>query len=131
MKTSPKQFARAWHRALQQTDRAEWDAVSKRLLLLVQRQGHSRSLPVIKQLITEYDHAAHARIPVTVKTAHALDQQTLAAAVQRVLGSGVRADITTQIDPELLGGISIETKNSRWNMSLQAQLHQLVKTINA
>ena len=48
--------------------------------------------------------------------------------VKEITGHDV-SDIDISTDPELLGGLQIETQNTRWDLSLRGQLQKINHTL--
>lgn len=130
MRITPKQYARAWYTALQQSPKTEWDAISDSVIRTIHRQGKMKWFAGIVRAVERLEHANTGVAPVTVRTAHSQPDAVINNLVQSILGQR-ETRITHSVDPRLIGGAQVETENSRWDLSLRGQLRNLEKTINA
>lgn len=128
MKLSTRQLATAWFEALQESAPAEWSGISQRMLRHLYIRGQLRRLREIVRAMSVLEHERQGTTPVTVRLAHALPEPLIAQAVQRVLPN-IRAVIESVQAPAVLGGLQIETPNQRFDLSIQARLHQLTNII--
>lgn len=128
MRLTPKYYAQAWFSALQDVPAAQWSEVSQRVLQHVYHHGHVKWLPEIIRLIAQLEHRQHGTVPVTVRAAHSLNQETLEQLVKAVLPT-IQPVITQQLDAALLGGVQIETEHQRWDDSVAGQLQRLAQLI--
>lgn len=130
MRISPQQYATAWYTALKQSPRSEWEAISNSVIRTVHRQGKLKWLSGIVHAVEQFENADNGTTSVTVRLAHAQDSAVVQNLVKEILNE-TNVRISTVVDPELIGGAQVETENTRWDLSLRAQLRNLEKTINA
>ncbi len=130
MQLSPQHYAHAWHRLLAQAGSKERAAVSKRMLKYLHRTNRLRWLPEILRrlgMLLERGQNAESVLVVSAREMSAAEADTLAAGVV-----GARAgSVTRRVESGLLGGVRIETANSRWDASLAATLKALQKRLTA
>ncbi len=105
-------------------------ALERFLLLLVQK----KRFDVIQGIATGFQDLVdqHQNVqPVRVKTALPMSeaqQQQLQKKLSTWLGSTVRMDV--QVDPQLIGGIVIQTRDRESDQSLRGQLRKLQHTLS-
>lgn len=128
MKATPAQYARAWYDSLKAADSAQWDDISQRYLEHLHHAGDLNKISTIKRLMTDLETAERGVTPVTVRTAHDQSAESILPLVKDVLGE-YAVDVTTVSDDSLIGGIQIETRNKRFDLSLAGELRQLKKAL--
>ena len=129
MKFTVKSFAQDWFNALQKAKPSEWHAVSQAFLSELYRAGLSARLPEISRLISQMDYRAQGLIPVQVTSAREVPEDVIQAALEQVL-PGKKTHVVRVNDHALIGGISVETLNQRWNLSVSGQLNNFVHKLN-
>jgi len=130
MQLSPQHYAAAWFNLLSQKPKKEWSVVSKKVLRALYQRGHLHWLPEIVNRVEELEAQATGDVPVTVTAPHALSQKEAHALAKEVLGTDPKT-VTTIVDESLIGGIQVETKNNRWDLSVKSALTDLTKTLTA
>lgn len=124
MRLSAQQYAHAWWESLHEAPQNEWDAISKRFLTYIHHNGDLKLLSEVGRIVAQMEQAATGTESVVVRSAHALDSDW----VKKQVSTFVEHPSTTieqVIDPELVGGVQIETPNKRWDLSLRGQLRAL------
>ncbi len=130
MKVSPQQYAQAWYLALKETKEDQWEAISQTLLRRLQKEGNQSMISEIVRLVTELENQDLGQVEVQVRTAKSLDDSIVHALVKDLFQvEGVQATITQ--DESLVGGIVLETKDQRWDLSVKHQLEQLKSALKA
>jgi ATP synthase F1 delta subunit len=90
-------------------------------------------MPVIFRVRRQFDRLweeENKLLPVQVTTAVALDQETVEALGERIgAQTGQRIDLTSTIDPDILGGIVLRVGNSILDASIRNRLDQLRKEV--
>ena len=123
-----KHYALAWYQALKSANKKYRQEISDNMLTLLQTQGKLSWLSTIVDLVQNLEDDDLGITEVKVKTAHSKSKKEIEDVVTGLLGvKKVRTNIT--VDPELLGGIIVQTKNRRWNISLRHKIEQLKKTL--
>lgn len=130
MKLSPIIYAQIWFEALQEAPDSDWHVISERILQHIYRHSHVKWLPEIQRQMVVLEHAKNGTTPVTVRTARTIDPDLLQAFVKRFLPD-ILPVITQEIDPNIIGGVQIETTNQRFNASIQSQLTHLAHTLKS
>lgn len=128
MKASASQVALAWYQSLQAAEASQWDTISQRFLEHLHSNGALKQLSEIQRRITDLEKKANGVTDVIVRSAHARSEEEVLPLITQVLGEG-NVEITMLIDESLVGGIQIETRNKRFDLSLRGELRQLKKTL--
>lgn len=129
MKVSAQQYAAAWYESLKEAPEKDWDNISEQLLEQLRTSGNMRFLSEIVRLVEERSKAEQGITPVTVRSAHELDEALVKEQVGSLLPD-TEVEVTTVIDESLIAGLQIETSNERWDLSLKGQLRSLSNHIN-
>ncbi|OGY85895.1 MAG: hypothetical protein A2233_00165 [Candidatus Kerfeldbacteria bacterium RIFOXYA2_FULL_38_24] len=128
MKASPELYAKNWYEILKKTDQSAWDQISQVVLEMLYKKGQSKWLPQILRHLEKQENQENQIMPVTVRTAKKMDEQTIASYLQQVLPQ-VKPRVTSTINSSLIGGLVIETQDQRWDLSVHGQLNNLANTI--
>jgi F-type H+-transporting ATPase subunit delta len=65
-------------------------------------------------------------VPVEVRSAVALDEQTLADIAERLKGQGVpKARFSTRVEPDLIGGLVLRIGDKLYDGSVRTRLRRL------
>jgi ATP synthase F1 delta subunit len=90
-------------------------------------------MPVIFRLRREFDTLwdhENRRLPVEVTTAVALDPAIVAQLGSRVgQQTGQNVDVSSKVDPDILGGMVLRVGNSILDASIRNRLNQLRREI--
>ncbi|OJI07888.1 hypothetical protein BK004_00400 [bacterium CG10_46_32] len=121
MQLRAAQYAHAWHHLLKDAQAAKRKTISRRMLEHLYHNNRLGMLPAILRIMEDIEYQESGVEPVTVRSAGKLTKADAEQLVQKILKKKGTA-ITQKIDPNLLGGIQIETKNSRWDVSLSSKL---------
>jgi ATP synthase F1 delta subunit len=113
------------HRAIDGAD----DALMNFLELLVEKHR----MPAIFRIRRQFDELwekENRRLPVQVTSAIELDESTVKQ-IGDVIGeqTGQHIDLTSQVDPDILGGIVLRVGNSILDASIRNRLEQLRKQV--
>jgi len=97
-----------------------------KLVLLLSERGRVESLPAVS---TEYRRLLHRErgiVDARVTSAAQLDRAELDALRAKVEGiAGARVDITTAVDPALIGGLTIRVGDTLIDASVRGRLERL------
>jgi F-type H+-transporting ATPase subunit delta len=90
-------------------------------------------MPVVFRVRREYERLwaqAHRVLPVQVTSAIALDEATTAS-IGRSIGESTsrKVQLSTEVDPDVLGGIVVRVGNSILDASIRSRLEQLRKQV--
>ena len=90
-------------------------------------------MPVIFRIRREYERLweqANQLLPVQVTSAVELDKSTIDAIGARIgERTGRRVELTTSVDPEILGGVVLRVGNAILDASIRNRLEQLRKQV--
>jgi F-type H+-transporting ATPase subunit delta len=105
------------------------EATENFLELLVEKHR----MPAIFRIRRELDHLwaeANQLLPVTITSAVELDQSTVDG-IGKEIGdqTGRKVEITTTVDPDVLGGIVLRVGNSILDASIRNRLEQLRRQV--
>lgn len=128
MNATSAQYAAAWYELLAASPKREWKGITSHFLKTLHSRGELGLLPEIIRATEEKEALETGIAPVTVTAARAIDPETVKKIVAAITGEKKPA-ITQIVDAEVLGGIRIETKNRRWNLSVSGALGQLRKQL--
>jgi len=96
---------------------------------LVERQR----MPELFHIKERYEHMWEAEmrlLPVEVTSAVALDEATVRSIGERIgSGTGNRIELTTVVDPDILGGVVLRVGNTILDGSIRSTLNQLRKQV--
>ena len=105
------------------------DTVVNFLKLLIE----NHRMPVIFRVRREYDRLwlkENKLLPVTVTSAVALDDATVKHIGDRIAEqTNLKVDLSSNVDPEILGGIVVRVGNSVLDASIRARLEKLRKQV--
>jgi F-type H+-transporting ATPase subunit delta len=90
-------------------------------------------MPVIFRIRREFDHLweeANQRLPVEITSAIELDDATVRSLGEKIgERTGQKVQLTTQVKPDILGGIVVRVGNSILDASIRNRLEQLRKQV--
>jgi F-type H+-transporting ATPase subunit delta len=113
------------HRAVDGAD----DALMNFLELLVEKHR----MPAIFRIRREYESLwmeENKLLPVQVTSAIELDDETVRSIGERIgEQTGRKVDLTSQVDPDILGGIVLRVGNSILDASIRRRLDQLRRQV--
>jgi ATP synthase F1 delta subunit len=105
------------------------EALMNFLILLVE----NHRMPVIFRIRREYDSLwarENRELPVQVTSAIELDEATLKTISDRIgERTGQRVQLSTRVEPDILGGIVVQVGNSILDASIRNRLEQLRKQV--
>ncbi|MBI2411132.1 MAG: F0F1 ATP synthase subunit delta [Candidatus Kerfeldbacteria bacterium] len=128
MRITAKQYACALFELLQDAPHDQWGTLSQGFLLRIYKRGETKLLPEILRYVDELQHQAAGTVPVTVTSAHTIDASVIEQALAKLLPH-TAIDLNQRIDEQLIGGIRVETPNTRWDLSVHGQLHAIQQTL--
>ena len=119
MKLTPKYYARAWYELIQSGEKS-----SDKILKFIYKNGHLSWLKEIVANLEELLNKQEQNTKVTVTSAKELEREVIEKIVKQII-KNEKFSIETKIDPSLIAGLIIETKNKRWNLSASKKLSQI------
>lgn len=123
MQITPGNVADAWHQALAESSAQKRKQISARFLGYLHRTNRLRWLPDIIRALEMRERRASGIEAVTVTSSRKLPAVHAHKLAKEVMGSA-KTSITQTINPELLGGVRIETADNRWDLSLATRLNR-------
>lgn len=123
-KTTSQQYAQAWHALLLESTPDTWPTVSQQVLNYLQKSGDLKLLPSILEHISTYENKRTNTTAVQVTLSHRMNAEEIWAHAKRALPN-TQLHISLSLDPNVLGGLIMETSDRRINISAQNQLSQL------
>jgi len=126
MTSTPKQYALAWYELLQ--DKKTSKNINKKMLNHLYSTGRLSKLAEILRNLEEIEHRRSGIERATVTSARAIldkDAKRLAKEILKIN----EVVVSREINPDLIAGIQVETKNKRWDLSLKHQLTSLEKQL--
>ncbi|MDQ6826254.1 MAG: ATP synthase F1 subunit delta [Candidatus Eremiobacteraeota bacterium] len=101
------------------------------LLLLIRKRREA----LLEEIVAQYDKlevAARGNEPMTVTTAHVLSPPELQSMVERLERVyGKKFDVTTCVDPHLIGGVRITMADRRIDGTVAGRLDELSRSLFA
>lgn len=101
------------------------------LVLLIEKHR----MPVIFRIRREYDRLwqeENRLLPVEVTSAIELDEATIRELAERIgERTGERVQLTTRVEPDIVGGVIVRVGNSILDASIRNRLEQLRKQVAA
>ena len=128
MRLLPKHYASALYELLSTTPESGWGKVVKPFLRTLARKGMNRSIPTILRLVDEIEHREKKVVKVEVKAAHDLSQSKIDEVVKKIFPHTV-VDVHQIIEPALIGGITLDTSDQRYDVSITGTLHSLERSL--
>lgn len=105
------------------------DGADERLLSFLELLTENHRMPVIFRIRREYERLWENEkrlLPVVLTSAVELDQQTVAGLRARIgERTGRTVELTTEVEPDILGGIVVRVGNSILDASIRNRLEQL------
>lgn len=128
MKMTVKTYAQLWHDALNRVSEKDRDAVSQAMLRRILKDGVYRKLPDIVRALERLLSQGQSFEHVTVISARVPKEAQVKKLVSDLLGHE-RFSLTYKQDESLIGGLIVQTRDQRWDLTLKHQLRRLQKTV--
>lgn len=128
MKMTVKTYAQLWHDALNRVSEKDRDAVSQAMLRRILKDGVYRKLPDIVRALERLLSQGQSFEHVTVISARIPQETEIKQIVAGLLGHE-RFSLTYKQDESLIGGLIVQTRDQRWDLTLKHQLRRLQKTV--
>jgi ATP synthase F1 delta subunit len=105
------------------------DLVSNFLELLVENQRMPALFRIRKEIDRLWDEE-HKRLPVEITSAIELDNKVIKQIGDRIAEqTGQQVELTTSVDPDVLGGLVVRVGNTVLDASIRHRLEQLRKQV--
>ncbi|MAG28522.1 hypothetical protein CL632_00015 [bacterium] len=125
MNTTSKQYALAWYELTK--DKDSHADINKKVLTHLHASGKLTKLPEIMRHLEKIEHQKRGLEHVIVTTAHEISDSEAKKLAKDILKQDIT--ISKKLNPELIGGMQIETRNKRWDLSIRNSLNQLQKQL--
>ena len=118
------QYARALHEAISETKPEDQEKVLDNFVKVLTEQGDIGRYPEIEEEYEKISAKASGIEDVTVITAHEMpDAKKLISELNELAGK--RLNVTTEVDPSLIGGMVIRAGDTLIDASVKKQLEDL------
>jgi len=121
MQLTPRHYADAWHQLAASASAHKRKQASRRVLAHLYRTNRLHWLSDIVRELEAIEYRQSGAETVVVRTSRAMPRSQAEKLAKKVLGSKPLS-VVQKITPELLGGVQIETTNTRWDASLATRL---------
>ncbi|MBU2575714.1 F0F1 ATP synthase subunit delta [Patescibacteria group bacterium] len=133
MNITPKQYASAWYELLSdkkiiRLSCGQASKVNKKMLAYLYKTGHLSKLAEILRNLEEIEQRQLGVEHALITSAHEISENQAKKLAKEILKTD-EVSVRHKINPELIGGIQIETKNKRWDLSIKSQLLSLSKQL--
>lgn len=128
MRRSAKLYATTLTDALHAAPQDSWPRVLRMFLLELVRRSDMKLLPKILSQLERFEEKREGRTRVTVRSAHPIDRSLLESHIQRLFPN-MEPIIHEIQDPSLIGGVSFETRDRRFDLTLKRGLTNLRQTL--
>ena len=129
MKLTPKDMARALYQAARQASKKDAASFAANLVEAARARGVERSLPDVLASLPAVMEEVDAEFRVTVESAHEIDDATAHAALAAAGISAENVDVVRRVDPELIGGIRIRTRDGVIDATARRAVDDLARTV--
>ena len=113
--------------------RSAVEGADEQLMNFLELLIENHRMPAIFRIRNQYDalwDKENKQLPVEVTSAVELDQETVSEIGKRIgEATGEKVNLTTQIEPDILGGIVLRVGNSILDASIRNRLEQLRKQV--
>jgi F0F1-type ATP synthase delta subunit len=128
MAVSSKQYAEALYLAVKEAETKDRDAIIQSFLARLQKQG---DLSLLSRIVHDAEQLEADELGVTaveVRVAHKADELEVTEILHKLLETK-KIQLDLKEDKNLIGGLIIETKNERWDLSMKNQLAKLKQSL--
>jgi F0F1-type ATP synthase delta subunit len=128
MNTTAQQYALAWHELLSSSPKKEWGNLTKKILNSLYKNGKLNLLPEIIRSISDKEEKLDSSMKIMVESGKEIDSATVKRIIKEITN---KEDFTVnyKINPQIIGGIKIESKSKRWDLSVNSSLEQLKRSL--
>ncbi len=131
MKYTPKQYAEALHRALQETHPDHHDRVLDNFVFFLQQRGSLGRFAEIETAFVDIDRVSKGIKTAEITTARKLahnEEEKIMKELNSYLGSTV--ELKTKIDEGILGGVVVRFDDKLIDGSIKGNLRNLKNELN-
>lgn len=130
MKMSAKQYAKLWHESLNRVAAKDHGAVGESMLRRILKDGSYRQLPEIVRAMEGIISKETPMEDVTIISARPLEHTEAKRIVSELLGHD-GFSLRSKQDASLIGGLIVQTRDQRWDLSLKRQIRRLHTAVTA
>ena len=109
------------------------DGADERFVRFLEMLAERHRMPVVFRIRRELDALwaeENRLLPVTITSAVELDQKTVKKIQKEIEDqTGRRTELTTEVDPDVLGGLSVQVGNSIMDGTVRARLDKLRRQV--
>lgn len=128
MRRTPKMYADKLYETLQSAPVHSWSPISRSFFTELVRRGDMKLMPKILSYLELLEEKRGGKVHVTVRSATPLDRTTLESSLQRLFPN-VGTIVHEIQDPSVIGGVSFETRDRRFDLTLKRGLSHLRQTM--
>lgn len=128
MKMNVKQYAQLWLDSLNRVSEKDRPAVSQAMLTRMLKDGMYHKLHEVLRTMEQLFGHGETVERVTVISARIPQETEVKKIVAGLLGHE-RFSLTYKQDESLIGGLIVQTRDQRWDLTLKHQLRRLQKTV--
>lgn len=130
-KLSSRQYAQTLLELVESTPREKWDELFDAFLAILRKRRALRLLPLVLDALDAIEHEQRGVVPVkltTSRTLPAAGRQSVHEALEAAIGQSV--ELSTGIDPQIVGGAVVEYKDHRLDGSLRTRVERLSRQLS-
>ncbi len=131
MRVSSRTYAEALYEAVKAASEKELPAIMRRLLVVLQQRRHWGMLPKIMRSFDDVLYEREGLLDVELKTARAHTKEHMKHWIGEVLKVAIpdegkrRVNLTQEVDPSLVGGMTMRTRGYVYDGSVKGWMQQL------
>ncbi len=131
MKPTSSQYAQALLELSQESVASEQASVAERFLAFLKRQRETRKLPAILRNLQRLTDEAEGVKRVRMTTSETLDERSLETLTKKIkiLLETEKIVLSQQIDPQVLGGVALQTDTELFDGTVRRKLRELRKSL--
>ena len=129
MKIDATTYALAWFEALNNSKKSDWDKISANLLHRLRQEGNLSLLKHIERELKDIALRESDTIQAEVTIAHDMPEKKVKELVKQLTKMDTDIEVSITKDEDLLGGLIVETKDERWDLSLKSTINQLKRKL--
>jgi F0F1-type ATP synthase delta subunit len=126
MQLTPKHYAQAWFELSHSADKKDQSAINHKMIKLIYKNGHASWLYKIVSAIEIIETKTTGQENVKIISACGLEDKLADKIAVDVL-KNKKLHIQQSKNNSLIGGLIIETQNTRWDLSVRGRINQLTK----
>ncbi len=130
MRPTVSQYAQALDE-LSSAALSEADALGKNFVNFLKRRGETDKIGAVLASLERLEQERRGEVAVSVHSAHALNQEMEAVVLKKIatLFPGKKAILSYEVDPTVIGGIRLRSKELLYDATIAQELLSLKKAI--